>query len=95
MITSLNSASFDPRVREVERAAQIMPGQPGVQHAGQTTVDTAADTVTMRTPHLLTDAEAAEAMASVRQGTQEHATEALGLYQGLSHDRVMALLEGL
>ena len=86
MITSLNSASFDPRVREVERAAQIMPGQPGVPHAGQTT----ADTVTMRTPHLLTDA-----MASVRQGTQEHATEALGLYQGLNHDRVMALLEGL
>ena len=91
MITSLNSASFDPRVREVERATQIMPGQPGVQHAGQNM----ADTVTMRTPHLLTDAEAAEAMASVRQGTQEHATEALGLYQGLNNDRVMALLEGL
>ena len=91
MITSLNSASFDPRVRDLERAAQTMPGQPGVQHAGQST----ADTVTMRTPHLLTDAEAAEAMASVRQGTQEHATVALGLYQGLNHDRVMKLLEGL
>ena len=94
MITSLNSAyaAFDPRFQELERTVAAAQNAQNAQTGG---VQNTADTVTLRTPHLINDEEAEAAMASVRQGTQEHATEALGLYQGLNHDRVMKLLEGL
>ena len=91
MITSLNSAyaAFDPRFQELERTVAA------AQTAQTGGVQNTADTVTLRTPHLLTDEEAEAAMASVRQATQTTPTEALGLHQGLNYDRVMKLLEGL
>ena len=95
MITSLNSAyaAFDPRFQELERTVAAAQNAQNAQTAGG--VQNTADTVTLRTPHLLTDEEAEAAMASVRQATQTTPTEALGLHQGLNYDRVMKLLEGL
>ena len=94
MITSLNSAyaAFDPRFQELERTVAAAQTAQTAQTGG---VQNTADTVTLRTPHLLTDEEAEAAMASVRQATQTTPTEALGLHQGLNYDRVMKLLEGL
>lgn len=94
MITSLNSAyaAFDPRFQELERTVAAAQNAQNAQTGG---VQNTADTVTLRTPHLLTDEEAEAAMASVRQATQTTPTEALGLHQGLNYDRVMKLLEGL
>lgn len=97
MITSLNSAyaAFDPRFQELERTVAAAQNAQNAQNAQTGGVQNTADTVTLRTPHLLTDEEAEAAMASVRQATQTTPTEALGLHQGLNYDRVMKLLEGL
>ena len=97
MITPLHNAmtALDPRFQELERiaATQASAAQmSSVQFAGNTAP---MDTVSLRAPHLLTDEEAAAAMSSVQQATQESPSTALGLHQGLNYDRVMKLLEGL
>ena len=73
MITSINGlyAALDPRFQELERNAAALPSTP-VQGTG--------DEVSIHTPVLLTDEEAAEA---------------LSVHRGLTYDRVMQLLEGL
>lgn len=88
MITSINGlyAALDPRFQELERNAAALTSMPA-QGTG--------DEVSIHTPVLLTDEEAAEAMSSVSRATQESPAEALSVHRGLTYDRVMQLLEGL
>ena len=50
------------------------------------------DTVTIRAPHLMSDAEAAQAMDTVQQTVEHNPGEALSVHSGLEYDRVMTLL---
>ncbi len=53
---------------------------------------TTPDMVSIRAPHLLSDAEAAQAMDTVQETVEHNPGEALSVHSGLEYDRVMALL---
>ncbi len=88
MLSTVNEmqAALDLHFREMERNASGTPSLPARN---------VADVVDIHAPVLLTDEEADEAMASVRQTTEENPAAALNVHQGLTYNRVMQLLEGL
>ena len=50
------------------------------------------DAVTIRTPHLMSDAEATETMNTVQETMAHNPGEALHVHGGLEYDRAMTLL---
>lgn len=72
-----------------------LPGFTTVQPAsGRASAPQAStqDVVDIRTPHLMSDAEAAQAMDTVQETVEHSPGEALSVHSGLEYDRVMALL---